>query len=67
MKYLALVVATGTAGSVYPVLWPKRVQAARGTTAAGVAIGTTNAVAQFSGILGPQVFSSEWAIYLQRI
>ncbi|KII90127.1 hypothetical protein PLICRDRAFT_580234 [Plicaturopsis crispa FD-325 SS-3] len=57
VKYLALTVSTGTAGCVYPILWPARVNAARGTTAVGLAIGTTNAVAQFSGILGPQVFT----------
>ncbi|KAK0240782.1 major facilitator superfamily domain-containing protein [Armillaria nabsnona] len=57
VRYLALLVATATAGSVYPVLWPNRVEAARGTSATGMAIGITNAIAQFSGILGPQVFS----------
>ncbi|KAK0505251.1 major facilitator superfamily domain-containing protein [Armillaria luteobubalina] len=57
VRYLALLVATATAGSVYAVLWPNRVEAARGTSAAGMAIGITNAIAQFSGILGPQVFS----------
>ncbi|KAG6911077.1 hypothetical protein DXG01_004592 [Tephrocybe rancida] len=58
VKYLALCVATSTAGSVYPILWPSRVKASRGTTAAGVAIGLTNATAQFAGILGPTVFST---------
>ncbi|KAG6841789.1 hypothetical protein C0991_006673 [Blastosporella zonata] len=58
VKYLALCVATATAGSVYPILWPSRVKAARGTTATGVAIGITNATSQFSGILGPSVFST---------
>ncbi|KAF8876114.1 MFS general substrate transporter [Mucidula mucida] len=58
VRYLSLLVATATAGSVYPVLWPNRVEASRGTTAAGMSIGITNAIAQFSGILGPQVFSS---------
>ncbi|PBK95370.1 MFS general substrate transporter [Armillaria gallica] len=57
VRYLALLVATATAGSVYAVLWPNRVEAARGTSATGMAIGITNAIAQFSGILGPQVFS----------
>ncbi|KAG7446707.1 MFS general substrate transporter [Guyanagaster necrorhizus] len=57
VRYLALLVATATAGSVYAVLWPNRVEATRGTSAAGMAIGITNAIAQFSGILGPQVFS----------
>ncbi|KAF8527069.1 high-affinity nicotinic acid transporter [Gautieria morchelliformis] len=56
VKYLALMVASGTAGSVYPILWPARVKAARGTTSAGLAIGFTNACSQFQGILGPQVF-----------
>lgn len=58
VKYLALIVATATAGSVYPILWPKRVEAARGTTAAAIAIGITNGCAQFQGILGPQLFIS---------
>ncbi|KAF5392071.1 hypothetical protein D9757_003210 [Collybiopsis confluens] len=58
VRYLALLVSTSTAGSVYPILWPARVKASRGTTAAGIAIGITNALAQFQGILGPQVFLS---------
>ncbi|KAJ3775794.1 major facilitator superfamily domain-containing protein [Lentinula raphanica] len=58
IRYLALLISTATAGSVYPILWPNRVKAAHGTTAAAIAIGVTNALAQFSGILGPQVFLS---------
>ncbi|KAJ3752212.1 major facilitator superfamily domain-containing protein [Lentinula raphanica] len=58
IRYLALLISTATAGSVYPILWPNRVKAAHGTTAAAIAIGVTNALAQFSGILGSQVFLS---------
>jgi hypothetical protein len=61
VRYLALLVSSATAGSVYPMLWPHRVKASHGTTAAGLAIGWTNACAQASGIVGPHVFSSESA------
>ncbi|KAJ7435480.1 MFS general substrate transporter [Mycena galericulata] len=57
VRYFVLVVSTGASGSLYPMLWPKRVQALRGTAMAGLAIGLHNASAQFSGILGPQIFS----------
>ncbi|KAJ6476447.1 MFS general substrate transporter [Mycena vitilis] len=59
VRYFVLVVST--AGSLYPMLWPKRVQAIRGTAMAGLAIGLHNASAQFSGILGPQIFSPAYA------
>ncbi|KAJ6596007.1 major facilitator superfamily domain-containing protein [Mycena sp. CBHHK59/15] len=58
VRYLVLVVSTAASGSLYPLLWPKRVQALRGTAMAGLGIGLHNASAQFSGILGPQIYSS---------
>ncbi|KAK7007855.1 high-affinity nicotinic acid transporter [Favolaschia claudopus] len=57
VRYFVLVVSTAASGSLYPMLWPKRVQALRGTAMAGLGIGLHNASAQFSGILGPQIFS----------
>ncbi|KAF8185631.1 MFS general substrate transporter [Mycena galopus ATCC 62051] len=57
VRYFALVISTAASGSLYPMLWPKRVQALRGTAMAGLGIGLHNASAQFSGILGPQIFS----------
>ncbi|RDL41382.1 MFS general substrate transporter [Venustampulla echinocandica] len=58
VKYLCLVVATSCAGSAYPVIWPERIRALDGTVAAGMGIGFTNAMAQFSGIVGPHVYST---------
>lgn len=53
-----LVVATSYAGSAYPVIWPEWIRALDGTVAAGIGIGITNAMAQFGGIVGPQVYST---------
>ncbi|KAJ5388153.1 Major facilitator superfamily domain general substrate transporter [Penicillium cosmopolitanum] len=58
VKYIALIVATACAGSAYPVIWPERIRALDGTVAAGIGIGLTNAMAQFSGIAGPHIYSS---------
>ncbi|KAJ5090235.1 Major facilitator superfamily domain general substrate transporter [Penicillium argentinense] len=58
VKYIALIVATACAGSAYPVIWPERIRALDGTVAAGIGIGLTNAMAQFSGIAGPHVYST---------
>lgn len=58
VKYLALIVATACAGSAYPVIWPERIRALDGTVAAGIGIGLTNAMAQFSGIAGPHIYST---------
>ncbi|KAJ5641862.1 Major facilitator superfamily domaingeneral substrate transporter [Penicillium lividum] len=58
VKYLALVVATACAGSAYPVIWPERIRALEGTAGAGIGIGLTNALAQFSGIAGPFIYST---------
>ncbi|KAF1851285.1 retrograde regulation protein 2 [Cucurbitaria berberidis CBS 394.84] len=57
VRYLALVVAVACAGCAYPVIWPERIRALEGTVASGIGIGLTNACAQFSGIVGPHVFS----------
>jgi hypothetical protein len=59
-KYIILIVATACAGSAYPVIWPERIRALEGTVAAGVGIGLTNAMAQFSGIAGPHVYNSRF-------
>ncbi|KAJ6091178.1 hypothetical protein N7467_003147 [Penicillium canescens] len=58
VKYLALIVATACAGSAYPVIWPERIRALEGTVAAGIGIGLTNAMAQFSGIAGPHIYDT---------
>lgn len=58
VKYLALIVAVSCAGSAYPVIWPERIRALEGTVSAGIGIGLTNAMAQFSGIVGPHVYST---------
>ncbi|KAL4977162.1 major facilitator superfamily domain-containing protein [Aspergillus desertorum] len=60
VKYIALVVATACAGSAYPIIWPERIRALEGTVAAGIGIGLTNAMAQFSGICGPHVHNSRF-------
>ncbi|XHF99883.1 hypothetical protein AWENTII_003368 [Aspergillus wentii] len=53
-------IANAAASCVYPVLWPERIRAAKGTTSAAIAIGTTNACAQLMGIVGPQVYQSKF-------
>ncbi|KAF2733983.1 retrograde regulation protein 2 [Polyplosphaeria fusca] len=58
IRYLCLIVAVGCAGCAYPVIWPERIRALEGTVASGIGIGVTNACAQFSGIVGPHVFST---------
>ncbi|KAH6655237.1 major facilitator superfamily domain-containing protein [Truncatella angustata] len=60
VKYLALIVAVSCAGSAYPVIWPERIRAIEGTVAAGIGIGWTNAMAQFSGIVGPHVYNTNF-------
>ncbi|KAK4500084.1 hypothetical protein PRZ48_008270 [Zasmidium cellare] len=59
-KYCLLSIAISCSICIYPILWPERIRAAHGTTTAGLAIGLTNAAAQFSGIVGPQVFQSRF-------
>ncbi|KAI8956821.1 MFS general substrate transporter [Daldinia sp. FL1419] len=58
VRYIFLIVAVSCAGSAYPVIWPERIRALRGTVASGLGIGWTNAMAQFSGIAGPHVYST---------
>ncbi|OTA98591.1 hypothetical protein M426DRAFT_107838 [Hypoxylon sp. CI-4A] len=57
-RYIFLIVAISCAGSAYPVIWPERIRALEGTVGSGLGIGWTNAMAQFSGIAGPHVFST---------
>lgn len=59
-KYILVTVATACSICIYPILWPERIRAAHGTTTAGLAIGITNAAAQMSGIVGPQVYQSKF-------
>ncbi|KAF1951759.1 MFS general substrate transporter [Byssothecium circinans] len=58
VRYLCLIVAVACAGGAYPVIWPERIRALEGTVASGIGIGLTNACVQFSGIVGPHVFST---------
>ncbi|KAI1452665.1 MFS general substrate transporter [Annulohypoxylon moriforme] len=57
-RYVFLIVAVSCAGSAYPVIWPERIRDLEGTVGSGLGIGFTNAMAQFSGIAGPHVFST---------
>ncbi|ROW03097.1 hypothetical protein VMCG_05808 [Cytospora schulzeri] len=59
-KYVLVVVATAATSSFFPILWPERIRATSGTTNAGLAIGMTNAMAQFQGMVGPQVYQSKF-------
>jgi hypothetical protein len=42
VKYVFVTVALSCSISIYPIVWPERIRAAHGTTAAGLAIGITN-------------------------
>ncbi|KAI0891279.1 MFS general substrate transporter [Annulohypoxylon nitens] len=57
-RYIFLIIAVSCAGSAYPVIWPERIRDLQGTVGSGIGIGWTNAMAQFSGIAGPHVFST---------
>ena len=59
-RYCILIIAVAAATSLYPIIWPERIRAARGTTTVALAIGFTNASAQFSGIIGPQVYQKKF-------
>ncbi|KAH8802916.1 high-affinity nicotinic acid transporter [Xylogone sp. PMI_703] len=59
-KYIFIVFATAGGQSLYPIIWPERIRAARGTTTAGLAIGMTNGFAQLMGIVGPQIYQSKF-------
>jgi hypothetical protein len=41
-KYILVMVATACRQSFFPILWPERIRAATGASAAGFAIGVTN-------------------------
>lgn len=50
--------------SLHPLqacLWARRVASLRGASASALGIGLLNAVSQFSGILGPQLFRTDYA------
>lgn len=42
VKYIFVTLALSCSISIYPIIWPERIRAAHGTTAAGLAIGITN-------------------------
>ena len=42
VKYIFVTIALCCSISIYPIIWPERIRAAHGTTAAGLAIGITN-------------------------
>ncbi|GAA5902860.1 hypothetical protein JCM6882_009146 [Rhodosporidiobolus microsporus] len=60
-RYFAITLLTAAAGVIYPCLWPRRIQALRGTAGAALGIGLHNTSAQLSGILGPQLFRVDYA------
>ncbi|KAH7305314.1 high-affinity nicotinic acid transporter [Stachybotrys elegans] len=59
-KYIFVTVATAASQSFFPIIWPERIRAARGTTSSGLAIGITNASCQLMGIVGPQIYQSKF-------
>ncbi|GAA5860115.1 hypothetical protein JCM8547_009186 [Rhodosporidiobolus lusitaniae] len=61
VRYFAVCLAQAAAGVTYPVLWPKRLESLRGTAGAALGIGLHNAAAQFSGLVGPQLYRSDYA------
>ena len=42
VKYIFVTLALACSICIYPIVWPERIRAARGTSAAGMAIGITN-------------------------
>ncbi|KAH8174427.1 major facilitator superfamily protein [Sarocladium implicatum] len=59
-KYIFVTIATAASQSFFPIIWPERIRAARGTTSAGLAIGITNASCQLMGIVGPQIYQPKF-------
>ncbi|KAF4338259.1 high-affinity nicotinic acid transporter [Fusarium beomiforme] len=59
-KYIFVTIATAASQSFFPIIWPERIRAARGTTTAGLAIGITNASCQLMGIVGPQIYQAKF-------
>lgn len=60
VKYVFVLIAAAAGQSFFPIIWPERIRAARGTTSAGLAIGLTNAAGQFQGIFGPRVYELKY-------
>jgi len=60
VKYIFVTLALACSISIYPIIWPERIRAAHGTTAAALGIGLTNAAAQLQGIVGPQVYQPKF-------
>ena len=60
VRYIFVTFATACSICIYPIIWPERIRAAHGTTTAGLAIGITNAAAQLTGIVGPEVYQSKF-------
>ncbi|GAA6018476.1 hypothetical protein JCM11491_007011 [Sporobolomyces phaffii] len=61
VRFAAVCVIVGAAPSAYACLWARRVASLRGASASALGIGLLNAVSQFSGVLGPQVFRTDYA------
>ncbi|GAA5962166.1 hypothetical protein JCM3765_003882 [Sporobolomyces pararoseus] len=61
VRFAAVCVIVGAAPSAYACLWARRVASLRGASASALGIGLLNAVSQFSGILGPQLFRTDYA------
>lgn len=59
-KYIFVMIATAASQSFFPIIWPERIRAARGTMTAGLAIGITNASCQLMGIVGPQIYQPKF-------
>jgi nitrate/nitrite transporter NarK len=59
-KFVFVMIATAASQSFFPIIWPERIRAARGTTTAGLAIGITNASCQLMGIVGPQIYQPKF-------
>lgn len=59
-KYLMLCITTAIANSFYPLLWPERLRTLKGSTASGLAIGITNGVSLFSGIVTVQIYQPKF-------
>jgi len=59
-RYIFVMIAFAGSQSFYPIIWPERIRAAKGTTSAALAIGITNGVAQVMGIVGPQLYQPKF-------
>lgn len=59
-KYIMLIIATSISNSLFPVLWPDRMRIVKGTSSSALAIGITNGICQFMGIIGPQIYQPKF-------